>query len=561
MKRLLTISIFTLLLTNINAQYRLVYESFSIGSIDTSVVEVTVSDNKVKITPVSAVSGKTIPGTAKHTIYVDYGIDSAYTQLTYSDTERYFTVFNINNGNDYTVETPEKTDGYKCEKRTTSLFSNRMEIWTTKDLGVRATPSTAFANIDGVVVRIMRNGNHVTRLKRAEKIKPVKNLIPANKGKMVDSRTLNNIEKEKLVITIPVFDDAQICFNPALPKPHSIPYDTTLSFSNGTVVLKRMNIDRLPDHYQFFAEITERSNGDAYDRTGSIFVIPAGKTPNFTDALLNGIESLPTFTDRSGESYQGISAHGDYLPLVELVRFFTPFGVSHFNQYRSLPDREWEDAAYYKQDISDLREYLHGDVYIGAFIGNYDGGGHKLSMVIKAYPEDQAWTIPERATTWSMPLFNTCNVMEMSGQNYGRLFGTDSLTVAFDVPEGVANLRLRYISTGHGGWEAGDEFVPKENTILIDGKERFKHTPWRSDCGTFRAFNPASGNFWNGLSSSDYSRSGWCPGTATQPVYFDLGDLTPGRHTITVAIPQGPREGNSFSAWNVSGIITGNVTQ
>ena len=45
----------------------------------------------------------------------------------------------------------------------------------------------------------------------------------------------------------------------------------------------------------------------------------------------------------------------DYTPLVELVRFFTPFGVHHFNQYRSLNNKEWEDAAYYKQDISDLQ--------------------------------------------------------------------------------------------------------------------------------------------------------------------------------------------------------------
>ena len=116
---------------------------------------------------------------------------------------------------------------------------------------------------------------------------------------------------------------------------------------------------------------------------------------------------------------------------------------------------------------------------------------------------------------------------------------------------------MRYLSTGHGGWDNGDEFVPKENVILIDGQPRFRHTPWRSDCGTFRVYNPASGNFWNGMSSSDYSRSGWCPGTATQPVYFDLTGLTPGEHTLTVAIPQGQREGTYFSAWNVSGVLVG----
>ena len=147
--------------------------------------------------------------------------------------------------------------------------------------------------------------------------------------------------------------------------------------------------------------------------------------------------------------------------------------------------------------------------------------------------------------------------MEMAGQNYGRFFRTDSLTVSFDVPEGTEQLTLRYITTGHGGWDNGDEFVPKANTILIDGQVRYIYTPWRCDCGAYRVLNPASGNFWNGLSSSDYSRSGWCPGTATQPTYFDLSDLKPGRHTLTVAIPQGAPEGGSFSAWNVSGVLVG----
>ena len=140
----------------------------------------------------------------------------------------------------------------------------------------------------------------------------------------------------------------------------------------------------------------------------------------------------------------------------------------------------------------------------------------------------------------------------MAGQNYGKIFGTDSITVHFYISKNDSNITLRYISTGHGGWGGGDEFNPKENEIFIDGVKRFSHTPWRCDCGRYREWNPVSGNFWNGLSSSDYSRSGWCPGTATQPVYFNLNDLKPGNHTMTIAIPQGkPMEGG-FSHWNVS---------
>jgi len=156
-----------------------------------------------------------------------------------------------------------------------------------------------------------------------------------------------------------------------------------------------------------------------------------------------------------------------------------------------------------------------------------------------------------------MPLFNTLNVMEMSGQEYGTMFGGDTLTMEATIPEGLTNIRMRYITTGHGGWDGGDEFNQKMNTISIDHKVLFQFTPWRCDCATFRKYNPASGNFWNGTSSSDYSRSGWCPGSATNPVYFPVADILPGKHRFSVAIPMGINEGGSFSSWNVSGILIG----
>ena len=546
-----------------NAQYRLLYESFAVGgSGDTSRTLVSVSGDQLCISSADLEEANPIPGIAKHFTYIDYAHDTAYYQLYYTEKEQYFTGISLHTGNDYTFETVEIVNGYRCKKYTTSLFSNRMEIWVTEDFKYRATPTTTFADLPGVLVQYTRNGNATTRLvseKQETNLrnrKDVRPVIPANLGQYTDRRAIGNLEKEKLVITIPVFKESQICFNPKLAKSRTIPFDTVLPYSNGTIILKRMNLKQLPPHYQIFAELTEQSNGDAYDRTGSIFVIPASQKVNFLNALIDSVGVLPVFTGKNGAEYQGIKLEKDYTPLVELVRFFTPFGVHHFNQYRSLPDKEWEDAAYYKQDVSDLRQYLQGDVYIGAFIGNYDGGGHKITLDLKAYPESYEWTTGEDKL-WTLPLFNTCNVMEMSGQNYGKLFETDSLSVTFTVPEGLTSLRLRYLSTGHGGWDSGDEFVPKENVILIDGQPRFRHTPWRSDCGTFRTYNPASGNFWNGMSSSDYSRSGWCPGTATQPVYFDLTGLTPGEHTITVAIPQGQREGTYFSAWNVSGVLIG----
>jgi hypothetical protein len=303
-------------------------------------------------------------------------------------------------------------------------------------------------------------------------------------------------------------------------------------------------------------ELTTYSNGDAYDRTGSVFLIPQSEI-SFVDALVSGPEKLPAFEGKDGEVYQGFLLTENYKPPVELVRFFTPFGVRHFNDRVQLAGLNWENEAYYKQEISDLSSELKGEVVIGIFIGNYDGGGHKINLDLSFYPGSTNWENREKTQQWMLPLFNTTNILEMAGQNYGKLFGTDSLKLEFEVPEGVSKLRLRYISTGHGGWGGGDEFNPKENQLFIDDILRFVHTPWRGDCATYRKLNPVSGNFWNGMSSSDLSRSGWCPGEATEPVYFNLPDLKPGKHSISVAIPQGQSEGNSFSYWSVSGILLG----
>ena len=329
-------------------------------------------------------------------------------------------------------------------------------------------------------------------------------------------------------------------------------------------------------HYQTFIELRQRSNGDAYDRTGSVFVIPLAGTnhPNFLDGILYHPDSLPVIVGKDGGRYQGIvvapstmKKYKDYLnpyssfipsayrPPVELMRFFTPFGVGHFNDRVKIDGLKWEDETFYKQEVTDLKSLLEGEVWIGCFIGNYDGGGHIVSLDIKSYPNDYEWSIDTKLTSVVEPLVNTCNVLEMAGQNYGKLFGTDSITVDFYTEGDEKEITLRYISTGHGGWGGGDEFNPKENEIFIDGKKRFSHTPWRCDCARYREWNPVSGNFWNGISSSDLSRSGWCPGTATQPVYFDLSDLEPGTHTLTIAIPQGkPMEGG-FSHWNVSAAL------
>ena len=537
-------------------QHILTYQSYAKGVAeqDTTTIQVVEHTKCLKINTLEKSISNPIPGYAQNITYVDYGNDSIYSIVEFSDSKYYSAYPLTNNDVVFSDEGSEKVLGYKCKKYKTSINSNTIEVWMTESLGFEATPMPGLGRMKGVMVRCMRNGSYVTDLKevKAQKYALV-DMIPDYKGERKTVKELNQLRKDKLVIRIPVFDDETINFADYKPLEGDIPYDTTIHFSHGTLIVKRLRLPEFPEHYQLFAEIRQRSNGDAYDRSASIFVIPTEKTKSFKDGLQR-LEALPTLVGKDGQQYQGIKAENDYLPPVELVRFFTSFGAGHYNDRVQIDGLEWAEENHYKMEVSELRDRLHGDVLIGAFIGNYDKGGHKLSLDLLAYPNDEKWK-DKPLKQHSIPLFNTCNVLEMSGQNYGSLFANDTLEVAFEIPEGAENVRLRYISTGHGGWDGGDEFNPKENTIHIDGAKRFTHTPWRCDCATFREQNPVSGNFWNGLSSSDFSRSGWCPGTATNPVYFDLSDLKPGKHTIRVAIPQGKDEGESFSHWMVSGVV------
>ena len=551
--------IFTLFLLSASAQQRLTYQIYSLGSNngDTTFVELYRSGNQTKFQDVNTYEGKLIPGISEDITYVNYETDSAYFQMKYADGDSFFASFPLKSNIEFTEEGNEKINGYDCKKYRTSINSNTIDIWMTESLGYNAMPSVSRGVLKGVMVRQLINGNRMFELRDIKKDRKIKKeIIPADMGQRVAPRDIDKISKDKLVIKTPIFDKEQIHFAEIEKFKGEIPYDTVIHFAYGTLILKRVNLDTLPEHYSYFIEVEEQSNGDAYDRSGSIFVIPTDRKLSLIDALIDSIQILHSYTDRRDITYRAIKLEDDFLPVVELMRFFTPFGVNHFNDRVKIDGLEWSDVAYYKQEVSDVAKHLRGDVLIGAFISNYDGGGHKLSMDILAYPGSYSWDLSYN-DDWTLPLFNTCNVMEMAGQHYCRMFKTDSLTVEFEIPENVENLRLRYISTGHGGWGGGDEFNPKENSIIIDGEKVFTHTPWRCDCATYREMNPVSGNFWNGQSSSDLSRSGWCPGTATQPVYFDLSFLKPGKHTITIAIPQGDDEGSSFNHWMVSGILIG----
>nr|WP_238536310.1 GLPGLI family protein [Chryseobacterium populi] len=474
---------------------------------------------------------------------ISYGFLKPGEIISTSDTE------SVGKQNFESTNETKKILGYNCKKAVTKINSNTIEVWYTNDLKIKGGPSSLGQNL-GLVLEIERNKNSATTASSIKKVKKtdIENIIKGSVN-TTDLLGYRDLLWKSRFTTLKVFENETINFSDESKSDEKIK-----RFANGTIILKKIKFPKISEGENIFVELRQQSNGDAYDRTGTVFVIPQEKAQSFFDGLEKGVKTFPVYENGNGKQYYGVISTDNYNPAIEMMRFFTAFGIQKFNHIQ-FKGKDWQTISPYRQDITELKPALsEKELWVGTFIGNYDKGGHKVSLEITIHKSDQ--TVYKNNTV--IPLFNTLNIMEMAGQDYATMFNNDKgLLVEFTLKKDLKNAQLRYTTTGHGGWENGDEFMPKANSVFLDGKLSFSFVPWRSDCGSYRLYNPASGNFPDGLSSSDLSRSNWCPGTVTNPDFISLGDLKAGKHTIQIKIPQGAPEGTSFSAWNVSGVLLG----
>ncbi|HRE12446.1 MAG TPA: PNGase F N-terminal domain-containing protein [Ignavibacteria bacterium] len=496
---------------------------------------------------------------AGETFYLDYTSSKTYQTTTLKNgevitDEESFSTYNVPELHNDTMTIL----GYLCKKASVVIRSNHIDIWYTTQTDFKGTPSISIGPALGLVLKVIRNGNFEIRAENIE-LSTKMITLPYSLGNIIELPYYRYLVTAQNYTTVNIFQNEKINYGDKPVNLLTNSPDITYRFSEGTVILRKVKLPENMGAHSVIAELTERSAGDAYDRTGSLFIIPditKDTSLTFIDAFINGIKALPLYEAKNNKDYRGFTLTDKYTPPIELMRFITPFGIGHYNSQVQVYGVTWEDSLTYKQDITNLLPAIEGEVWFGVFIGCYDKGGHEVSLRLKYYPDDIPQEVQSVPKAFIQPLMFTTNIMEASSQEYSTIFETDTLTVDVDIPEGIKELTLRYISTGHGGWGGGDEFNKKMNYIFADGKLVYSFIPWRDDCGMYRKYNPASGNFPNGMSSSDFSRSGWCPGSTSVPVDIPLS-LMPGRHTVSVYIPLGKPEGTSFSAWNVSAVLIG----
>lgn len=378
--------------------------------------------------------------------------------------------------------------------------------------------------------------------------------------------------------TIKVFDKTNVHYDPAkLGGFNAADADGIIRLVNGRIILKKIQVPHYERNVKVYIKTTIASNGDSWDKTGSCFVLPRKSAINLM-TIAEGKNKFPAVDSLKLEKLVGVVAGKDYLPTVELMRFMTPFGVGFYSsnndtlssKRRPVYIPKWEKCVQWQQDITDLYPLLEDEAYVGVFIDTWTEQGYLASMELQFKESTISCDRMQRRQV--MPLLNTVYYI---GQEYPDIFARKPITTDFVLPKGARNVRLKYIVTGHGGHDGGDEFVQKENILSVDGKEVKRFIPWRDDCASFRRFNPATG-VWlekrvasyigeNGytekeveepVASSDFSRSNWCPGTDVVPEEVELGDLKAGRHTFTVDIPKAqPINGNEMNHWLVSAYL------
>ena len=81
-------------------------------------------------------------------------------------------------------------------------------------------------------------------------------------------------DRTKSPIQVKIFDNTPLLFNPTEYPDGVTQKESLIYLGNGRIALKKINIPKFKKYTEVEINVTLVSNGDAWDKSGSIFVIP-----------------------------------------------------------------------------------------------------------------------------------------------------------------------------------------------------------------------------------------------------------------------------------------------
>ena len=203
-------------------------------------------------------SRKLLPTLAKETSYIDFTQMKTFQVALFSDGKMINSQMSFS---EYPVLEPTNETavilGYNCRRVKTSLRSNSIDIWYTTELGVKGSPSMAYGIPDGLVLKVVRNGNYeivATEVKQL-KTKEIEPILPVEMGESLGLPLYKYRITENLVTTVTIFNNEQISFGNEIANPSDTASQKTFRYSSGTVILKKIKLPVVPDDTQLFAEV------------------------------------------------------------------------------------------------------------------------------------------------------------------------------------------------------------------------------------------------------------------------------------------------------------------
>ena len=340
---------------------------------------------------------------------------------------------------------------------------------------------------------------------------------------------------------------------------------------DGRIIYKKVTVPKFRKGTDVKIKLTLRSNGDRWDKSGSCFVVK--DLDELSIINISKGEKVFPIASTINEKFKGVKATDTYKPVVELLRFMTPFGVGYYSNEKGKHRKPvyiptWEKQVVWEQDISHLKSIVDNTFYLGVWVDTWTKEGYEVDV-------DLIYSNRPKKTFNVLPLVNT--IAYVNGQSLPDFFAETTLIQSFELDKDIKNVKLYYTTTGHGGHEGGDEFIKIKNSVYVNNKLVLDTVPWRDDCASFRRFNPTSG-VWlkkdsasyidfeakaykikeieERIASSDLSRSNWCPGSYVKPFIVDLENLNAGVHTLKIKIPATKAAHDKLNHWLVSAYIT-----